>query len=364
MQKIILINRSGSVILFICISIFLLGSFKTFGQVVLPDEPVPFKPKEFYIAGVNDEKKDKLLLQLIVKDPANKPVTKVMDLQGGTIIAVRRFIAHNLSKDKSLRPVQISIKEFKMIETVLTDGRIDGRLKLHLSFSLEKPYGTDHLVDYDGSLHYTRDINNATTIEHSLAGILTASLGYFNDWMKVNTDGNRKLAKDVQLSFTDYNEKPEGDTIYYSFKRPLTWADFQSHIRPAGQFEAQVMPGIGYDQQAEMSKGTIHVKIIMKAYVPKSTCWVDYSGRDDYTLNHEQRHFDIVKIISEQFKQKILSQQLTPDNFEAIINMQYLDSYRDMDAMQTAYDNETHHGTNKYAQSMWNDRIDKELATF
>lgn len=356
MQKIILIN--------LLLIIFIPGSLKTFGQQVLSDEPVPFQPKEFYIAGVNDERNDKLLLQLIVKDPASKPVIKTMDLQGGTLIAVRSFIAHNLSKDKTLRPVIISIKEFKLAETVLADGRIDGRLKLHLSFSLQKPYGTEQLVDYNGGLHYTRDINNATVMEHSLRGILTASLVYFNDWIKANVNTNRKLAKDVQLSFTDYTEKTEGDTIYYSFKRPLTWADFQSHIRPAGQFQAQVMPGIGYDQQAEMSKSTIHVKIMMKAYVPKSACWADYSGRDSYTLNHEQRHFDIVKIISEQFKQKIRSKQLTPDNFEAIINMQYLDSYRDMDTMQTAYDKETGHGLNKSAQAMWNDRIDKELATF
>lgn len=339
----------------------LLGSFKSFGQLILPDEPVPLKPKGFYIASVIDERNDQSLLQLIVKDPASKPVTQVMDLSGGTPSAFRKFIEHNLSKDKTLRPVMISIKEFKMVETVLTDGRIDGHLKLHLSFGLQKPYGTEHLVDYDGGLHYTRDINNTSVSERSLRGILTASLVYFNDWVKANADTNRKLAKDVQLSFTDYTEKPEGDTIYYSFKRPLTWADFQSRIRPTGFFEAQVMPGIGYDQQAEMIKGTIHVKIAMKAYVPKSACWADYSGRDNYTLNHEQRHFDIVKIISEQFKQKILAQQLTPDNFEAIINMQYLDSYRDMDAMQTAYDNETHHGTNRSAQSMWNDRIDHEL---
>lgn len=342
----------------------LLGPFKTFAQLILSDEPILLKPKEFYVAAVNDERNDKPLLQLIIKDPAGKLVSQAVDLLGGIPVSIRRFIEHNLSKDKTLRPVMISIKEFKMIETVLTDGRIDGHLKLHLSFGLQKPYGTEHLVDYDGGLHYIRDINNSATTEHSLRGILTASLVYFNDWVKANADTNRKLAKGVQLSFTDYTEKPEGDTIYYSFKRPLTWADFQSRIRPTGFFEAQVMPSIGYDQQAEMIKGIIHVKIAMKAYVPKSACWVNYSGRDDYTLNHEQRHFDIVKIISEQFKQKILSGQLTPDNFEAIINMQYLDSYRDMDTMQTAYDKETHHGTNKYVQSMWNDRIDKELATF
>ena len=68
-----------------------------------------------------------------------------------------------------------------------------------------------------------------------------------------------------------------------------------------------------------------------------------------------------MKIISEQFKQKILAKPLTPDTYEAIINIQYLDSYRDMTAMQKAYDKETAHGMNRIAQEAWNQRIDKEL---
>lgn len=124
------------------------------------------------------------------------------------------------------------------------------------------------------------------------------------------------------------------------------------------------MPAFGYDQQAEIMNGTIHVKVDVKVYIPKSACWASGNAHDAYGLNHEQRHFDIAKIIAEQFKQKIASQQLTPDNFEAVINMQYLDSYRDMDAMQKAYDKETSHSRNVTAQQKWDDRIDKELKSF
>jgi hypothetical protein len=103
------------------------------------------------------------------------------------------------------------------------------------------------------------------------------------------------------------------------------------------------------------------VKITLKAFLPKSASWANYNGRDDYTLNHEQRHFDITKIISQDFKRRLQVQKLTPDNYEAIINMQYLDSLRDFDAMQKQYDGETAHGTNFAAHSAWNSRIDSEL---
>jgi hypothetical protein len=322
----------------------LLLSFKTSGQGVLSDEPVPFKPTGYYIATLTDQRADK------------SPVAGVI-----TINSIRQYIARNVVKRPALSPVAISIKQLDLTETPLNDTGVDGHIKLHLSFGLEKNYGVEHLVDYRGALHYKRSGENIAAIERDVRSIIKASLLYFDEWMKSNANSNRKLAKNVKISFTDYTEQPEGDTIYYSASRPLTWADFQSRNRPTGPFMAVVMPSLGYTQEAKLINGTIEVKIAVKAFLPKSASWADQNGRDAYTLNHEQRHFDIVKIIAEQFKQKILAKALAPDTFEAIINMQYLDSFRDMNAMQKAYDKETGHGTNRIAQEEWNQRIDKEL---
>ena len=337
-------------------------TFKASAQIVIRDTPIPLKPTEFYITGVTDDRTDQTAAaHLAVKDRSNKITIQTADLQGGPAMETGRFLGRNLPKNQSLRPVVISIREFELTETVLKDARIEGNIKLHISFALQKNYGTEYLTGYTGELRYTRNNDNATSIEGHIGNILKIGLVYFNNWIKDNVDTNRKLAKGVRITFADYTEQPEGDTIYYSASRPLTWPDFQSRIKPARRFEAQVMPGIGYNQQAKIIKGIIDVKIELKAYLPKSAAWANYPGRDDYTLNHEQRHFDIVKIISEQFKQKILAHKLTPDTFEAIINMQYLDSLRDMNTMQKAYDKETGNGTNRSAQAAWNNRIDKEL---
>ncbi len=98
----------------------------------------------------------------------------------------------------------------------------------------------------------------------------------------------------------------------------------------------------------------------MTTYVAKSDSWVG-NLRDDYGLNHEQRHFDIARVITRQFQKKISAAGLTPDTYEAFISMQYLDSYRDMNALQKAYDKETRHGINEQAQSVWNKKIDEML---
>jgi hypothetical protein len=342
------------------ISLFLLSPFKSSGQLILLDEAVPFKPTTFYIADVADERADKVAIaQLVGKGNASQAT----DLQGGAAVAVNRFITRNLPKDTSLRAVVMSIKEFRLNETALPNGSVDGRINLHLSFGLRKDYGVEHLVDYPGALHYIRPAGSMATVEGRIRSILKSGLVYFNNWMNNNVSVNRKLAGEVKISFTDYSEQPEGDTIYYAVNRPLAWADFQSRMKPPGRFEAEVMPGIGYNQQAEVIKGTIRVNVVMKTYLPKSAARANATGRNDYALNHEQRHFDITKIITEQFKQKVLCKPLTPDTFEAFINMQYLDSYRDMHAMQKAYDTETNHGANRFAQESWNNRIDKELKT-
>jgi len=345
------------------ISLLLLSIFfKTSGQVVLADQPIPVKPEGFYIAEVTDKRAGKGTLgQVLTRDTGNTVITKSIELKGGAATAIGHFISRNLPQDQSLRPVVIAIKELSLLETVKTGHTINGQLKLGLSFSLQKDYGAEHLVDYQAGLRYSRADHLQAAPDEYLRAILNNGLVYFNNWMKDNAGTNRKLAKNVDISFTDYTETTEGDTIYYSAKRPLTWADFQSAAQPASRFGAQVIPGIGYTQQAKMNKGTVVVNIVMKTYLPKSASRASYNTRDAYSLNHEQRHFDIAKIIAEQFKQKILAKKLTADTFEAFINMQYLDSYRDLDAMQKAYDTETGHGLDKFAQAEWNNRIDKEL---
>ena len=123
-----------------------------------------------------------------------------------------------------------------------------------------------------------------------------------------------------------------------------------------------VMPNIAYDQDEKIEDGVIHVTLTLKTFLAKSDCWLGVSYKDDYMLNHEQRHFDVAKIITEQFRQQIHKAKINPDTYEAVINMQYLESYRDMNKMQKAYDTETAHGLNRAAQQSWNKRIDNLLS--
>ena len=360
-------NLQGRYSLLLIVVILLFTWFRSAaqqtGNIILKDEQVPVTPKEFYIANVIDERDDRgaVAWLLPAASKQNQPKAYPVDLQSGGFVAVKQFINHNLPYDKTLNPVVIGLRKFMVTESALPNGLVEGHVAVIMLFSLQQKDTTIHLLDYKGNAAYTRNAGPAQDIEPTLRHTLENGLVYLDAWMNKEAGTNVKLARGVKVIFTDYKEKTEGDSIYYAVNRSLTWDDFKSNI-PTRRFDAEVFPGIGYDEHKEIINGIIHVSIAMKVYLPKSAAWVRDGRRNDYTLNHEQRHFDIAKIAAEHFKQKINAENLTVDNYEGIINFEYLETYREMDALQKQYDAETRHGDDAAAQSQWNEKIDKELS--
>jgi hypothetical protein len=331
--------------------------------IILKDEKFNFTPHEFYIADVADERANRNSVASLIdsKDIAYAPVS--VDLKDGAVVSIKNFLYHNLYRDTALRPVMLTIRKFKITETTLPGGRVSGHLEVAFSFALQLSYNTAHLVDYSGGIRYNRPGNQPADVEAFLRQGMEEGISYFNTWINSHANNTAVLAKKVKVNFTDYSEKPEGDTIYYSANRPLTWADFKETPRESS-FEAEVLTSIGYNEHREVTEGIINLNLAMKVDLAKSDCWVKGGRGDSYMLNHEQRHFDIEKIVSEHFKKKILAMNLPVDNFDGPINVEYLETLREATAMQKQYDADTHHGENRQAQEQWNEKIDKELSSF
>jgi hypothetical protein len=332
--------------------------------IILRDEKINFIPHQFFVAGVLDERSDTgSVASLIEKRADHSSVIKQADLKGGAAASIRNFISRNLGRDTALHAILIGIKEFKITETESPDGRITGRLAIVFSFSLGMGNRAVHLVDYSAGMRYNRPGDRPMDIEPVLRHGLEDVLSYFNTWINGQAQSNALLARKVMVRFSDYTEKPEGDTIYYRADRPLTWDDFRDKPR-VGNYEAEVFTTIGYAERNEVIKGIIYVNMTIKVSVAKSDCWVQSGGRDEYILNHEQRHFDIEKIVSEHFKQRIAAMDLPVDNFYGPINVEYLETLREATRMQREYDLQTRHGQDRGAQQQWNERIDRELKEF
>ncbi len=332
------------------------------GPIVLHPQLLPIVPKEFFIAEVTDGRTEKSAVALIFSppNPKQKPVAQAVDLKGGGQAAIQDYIFQSLPRDKKLRPIVVRIKECKVTESLAALGRVEGKVAVSLAFDLRDEVENIHLTDYCLDTKYNRPDNQQNFAQPALQESFSSALKYFNTWINSQAENNPKLAKSVKVFFKDYREKEEGDTIYYAVNRPLTWNDFQDKP-PNSKYAAIVFPSFGFDEKREVVNGEIRLYLDMKVYVPKSACWVKDGNRVDYTLNHEQRHFDIVKIVAKRFEQKIRNAKLPVANCDGLINFEFYESFREMNSLQKQYDNETGHGTITTMQERWNNKIDQDL---
>src|ERR1700748_188160 len=109
----------------------LLLSFSAYSQkqgtaIILHDEKLNFTPHEFYIADVADERSQRNIVASVIEN--NEDHTSQFDLKGGAAIAIKNFLDHNLHRDTTLRPVLITLKQFKLIETNAAGGYVNGKL--------------------------------------------------------------------------------------------------------------------------------------------------------------------------------------------------------------------------------------------
>jgi hypothetical protein len=366
-----ILNPVNNKKIFVFCTSLLLALFPAFGHQLNSNEislnPVkePFIPAEFYIHNVSDFRANKApIISLIVFAPDNNNFSIIKtDLKGGTFSSIKAFLSASLPANKKLRPVNVSLTKIKISEDKTGNGLVTGNVELVLEFFLEKPYGAEtHLLTFTGKGKYQRSSNAKTVVEYALQRVFINGLTYFNSYINREAPNNVKLAKSVKLAFADYTGTDE-DTVYYSRSRPLIWDDFKGKLS-SSKYAAYVYPEFGYEENVSIVNGVIYAKFRIRVSLTKSASWVNVNARNSYVLNHEQRHFDIGKILAEKFKEDISSGTLTPDNYEGIINIQYLETLREIHKMQKSYDDETNHGLNASEQSRWNKLIDGQLAKY
>ena len=333
--------------------------------IVLKPMPLPLTPKEFYIAEVIDERSDRKAVTYLVPptaSPTKPAAAQPVDLQGGGLNGIRQFIRQGMRRNTALRPVLVRIKEYKLTETAGTGGRVDGQVIVAMAFDIQNEGKTVRSVDYKGGARYSRLASQFTVIEPTLRQSLTDALKFLNGWMERNAHHTEEMALGLKVSFKDFTQNTDPDTLFYNPKNPLTWSDFRAPPRP-GRYAAAVFPSFAYEGESKTINGVVHLTITMKVFVVRDASWVR-DGRNDYGLNHEQRHFDIVKLVAERFKQKIKPSALTVEDYNSIIQYEFLESWREMTSMQEQYDSETAHGINQAGQETWNQRIDEDLRKF
>lgn len=332
---------------------------------LLPATP-SFTPTLFTIKQVRDERPGRPAVAWLlpaVPSAATPLVPRPLELQGGTEAALRQFVARTLPAHPARYGVTMRVRECRVQESAGAAGQAAGQVSIHLAFDWVNPEGRAiTLTEYRGGARYLRPLASRAVVEPTLRQALLGGLAYFNTWLTRAATHDVRLATAVHPTFRYHTAQTEADTVFYDPARPLAWSDFTGQPRPKGRYAASVFPSFAYQGRPRVVNGVVELEMILKVFVVRSSSWVDPGQQTAEHLNHEQRHFDIVRLVAERFRRKATPDSLTVEDYNSILQLQYLKSFTEMNHIQEQYDAETH--GNPVAQERWNRRIDEELRQY
>jgi hypothetical protein len=152
----------------------------------------------------------------------------------------------------------------------------------------------------------------------------------------------------------------EQGEIAYSGK-PLTWDRFKGKPDNSCGYVAMTYSGIKIRYTYATRNGVTTAQVQLCPYMEENLSWYKAEGHDDYTLAHEQKHFDITALVTQEFATELKKQSFTVSNFSAALKQMHQEYLHKLAQMQAQYDEETEHGVNAERQKKWSKQLSEEL---
>lgn len=348
----------------VVLSIFFCESFKVSAQysdkwISLKYESVRHKPNHFYFSKILDERRDRSKIGAVY---GINQLEKHLKLSGGTAKTLQSYLSKAFDKNTSEYPIVFKIKELSVDENI-DNSKIKGKCKLKVVYSFQRDTTEIELTDFQTAITYTRSMGDYNNYETLLSKVLDKSVNYFDEWMDENYDKNSKLIKSVNLIVKpDYlmGNPEKGDTIFWSPIRKMTWSDFKGEMPKNTKYSAQIFNNFEYSAPLKLEDGILTIALQMKVYMLKSSSWTSSTSLSDYSIAHEQLHFDLTKLIVERFKEKA-KQILTVDNYDSELQLLFIEMYREMNRVQKEYDDDTNHSINTFSQQKWQSKMMEQM---
>jgi hypothetical protein len=154
------------------------------------------------------------------------------------------------------------------------------------------------------------------------------------------------------------------DTIFWTPNLKLHWVDFRGTVSENSPYSAFTNTVISLKYSFKLNGKQVIPQFKVDCMFNCLKSWARKDNPDlltDELLMHEQLHFDIAELTARKLRNALKNQKYTLENYEfkidAIRNRIILDGER----MQERYDLETGHGSQKKEQSIWEQKIAKEL---
>lgn len=169
---------------------------------------------------------------------------------------------------------------------------------------------------------------------------------------------------EVQINYSIPNNNNNGHLIYYRHSQLLAITDFEKIPEEGTNVIAITNSGFAFKASCkkQTDKPTL-LNITVTCTFDKTQSWMKPAGQNKYTLNHEQRHFDISFISCALFINKLKATTFSATNYAEDIQATYTSSIIEMSKLQQQYDAETNNGIDQTQQLVWNKKIDQLLLT-
>jgi hypothetical protein len=151
------------------------------------------------------------------------------------------------------------------------------------------------------------------------------------------------------------------DIIVYSPTKKIEWSYFKA--KPKGDFLAASISTTIYLEVEKVSflDGRVTFKSYAVMYPYES--WVKPDYKDDFTLQHEQTHFNIAEACAKALETEINKMKIRwvkSPKIKTIFD-KWINKLEDL---QKQYDKETKGGNDPVAQNFWNAKILTELNSY
>ena len=152
------------------------------------------------------------------------------------------------------------------------------------------------------------------------------------------------------------------NTLAYEPGKKLTWQDFKGRPKASDAHKGAEITVSIFLKVKETSFWSGGVTYDAYAVAFKDESWVRPAYKDDYSLKHEQLHFDIAHLYAETLEIELNSLDKKALKQKDQVEKMLQEKIALMQAHQDRYDRETAGGNNYAKQKKWASKIEKAIS--
>ncbi len=338
----------------------------SFAQITfdLKNSQLRLQKADFILEEVIDLRplKNDFIGEIYVSDRKTERVKINKGIEKGILAYYSKIIPKNVQAPR----LKIEIKNLSISENKISNDKIEGKIKFDLTAFTIGANGIKPLCNSRNSGQYTRSLSSATisNIQAQLQVSLDNGLSFIQQYIQKNKVKLEVFAKQSQVIIKPFSSYFNKDTVYYQ-ERKVTWNDFLGQVRSQSKYGAAIYSSFGINSKMFVENGIIKIEVTPSVFTDKKMSWAKAEIKNEYSLKHEQLHFDICYLMALKFLKTIrVLKAESLDDLSSMIQYEYLEFYKKTHELQEQYDEETNHSILKEQQKNWEIQINKEIKEF